>query len=34
MEEADRDVFGNIKQVNGPNPAGGADYVTTYTSTC
>jgi len=25
------DVFGNIKQVNEPNPAGGADYVTTYT---
>jgi len=25
------DVFGNLKQVNEPNPAGGADYVTTYT---
>src|SRR5713226_890189 len=25
------DVFGNIKQVNEPNPAGGADYVISYT---
>jgi YD repeat-containing protein len=25
------DVFGNLKTVNEPNPAGGADYVTTYT---
>jgi RHS repeat-associated protein len=25
------DVFGNLKQVNEPNPASGADYVTTYT---
>ncbi len=24
------DVFGNLTQVNEPNPAGGADYVTTY----
>src|SRR4029077_12634573 len=23
---------GNLRQVNEPNPAGGADYVTTYTS--
>jgi YD repeat-containing protein len=25
------DAMGNLKQVNEPNPAGGADYVTTYT---
>jgi len=25
------DVFGNVTQVNEPNPAGGADYVTQYT---
>jgi len=25
------DVFGNLMQVNEPNPAGGSDYVTTYT---
>jgi RHS repeat-associated protein len=25
------DAFGNLIQVNEPNPAGGADYVTTYT---
>ncbi len=25
------DAFGNLTQVNEPNPAGGADYVTTYT---
>jgi hypothetical protein len=24
------DVFGNVTQVNEPNPAGGADYVTHY----
>jgi hypothetical protein len=25
------DAFGNLTQVNEPNAAGGADYVTTYT---